>query len=578
MHLTLDSTLNIEYLPSVLEWTSNAYRAGATDTQIAAAFLADGRPIGYIRALSHLMRTADFDNDEAVKLLRKTVVETDSYLIRALTFVTMIHLGGRNSLLSGQKNSKTNRSSLIDLEHHLREVQLGEQGGMLRLEVEYRIYHAMAVISLTLNETENLERFTSRLIGLADMIGNTEMMVRTQSFCTSAFVDSRKYGLGISLSRGQRELTYSLGTQSNFESIVASMANAFVNLGNLKDAEAHLTLGTARYPDSTALMGYAQWLRSQMGTLPLNSEVYPKWHKVERFGWQIEAFLELSRAMALGPQQSSQRAAHYRKIVDITKTGLDTRLTADSNTERWLRARARLGLGEHVLALQELAASHPLEEDELLYRAWFNALEIELGLTTVSHLNVPIRDLEDQAREIYREARNVDGGDAEGLATLVMRWLPGAAAYLGMMPNGIAECRMAVENVLRIRRRSQWRDTTVPPLLALHLTLDALGKEHPMKFTANTSFQVRPLKQTYAESAIWGPAIAPVSIALGLLRAGHNATVQEWLNSTDLTPEAKGPLEKVAHRINALFTATAHGKLSFAELLQELDSPGFGVK
>lgn len=571
MTLALDPALDLEHLPSVLEWTARAYEAGATDREIADAFLSSDRPISYIRALTHLMRTPNFDSEEAIALLRKTVIHADNYLIRALAFVTMIHLGGRDSMLSGQKNNKTNHSSLVDLESHLREIQLSTQSGMLRLEAEYRIYHAMAVISLTLNQTDEIERFTSRLMILAEMIGNTEVIVRTQSFCASAFVDSRKYGLSVSLSREQRAADYSLGSQASFESIVSSMANAFLNLGNIGRAELHLELGKTRYPESTALIGYSQWLRSQMGTLPLDTEIYPKWHKVQRFGWQIEAFLELARAMALGPHQASRIAAHYRKIVDITKAGLDTRLTADSNTERWLRARARLGLREYVLALQEAAAAQPMEEDEFLYRAWFNALQIELGMSTVSHLNSPMHDLEDQAREIFQSVRRVDGGDAEGLAKLLMRWLPSAAAYLGIMPKGIAECRMAVENVLRIRRRSQWRETIIPPLLALHLTLEALGKTHQMKFNANTSFQVRPLKQPYAESEVWGPTVAPVAIALGLLRAGHNATLQEWLSITDIAPQVQGAMGVVTTRINDVFAATAQGKLGFAELLQELD-------
>lgn len=576
--LQLDKTLDLANWPDVLSWATKISAEGASQQEIADAFLSDGSALGNVRAFTHLMRTPNFTKEIGLGCLRPAYRSTSDELVKIIIATSVHHLGIQRSLLEGEKNEKTTSGGMELLNEYLQELRGLQRTGMLPLEAEYRIYHAMSVTALTLNDAKEVQRLTSRLLNVAEIIGHDELSDRTTNFCITALTNVDSYSQIITLGHPQLQRPSLPGMEASHEAVIADMAHAYLHIGAYKKCKSLFEEGLKKSPNSIQLQNYFLWNQVQAGQLDLSTELPNNWDRIRRYKWQIEGFLELGRAMAEGPHRSQHQRQHFLRMVEITNEGVDTRLTRDSTIERWLRARARLGLREYALALDELRMIQPPNPDDFLYRAWINAVHLELGLTTLPQLLRPMHELEKEARQLYQDIRRVNNADPEGLAHLTARWMPGAAAYLGQMPDGIAECRVALEDVFRITNRSRWRLTVLPPPLALSLTLDALGKEHRPSLNANTNFQLRALRQKVGDANVWGPVVAPVSLALGLLRAGHLEAAREWLSVTDLAPEVKGPLDKVAHRINDLFTSTAQGKLSFAELLQELDSPGLGIR
>ncbi len=568
--LELDKNLDLANWPDVLSWTARASAEGASQQEIADAFLSDGSALGNFRAFTHLMRTPGFTKETGLACLRPAYRATSDKLLKIIIATSVHHLGIQRSLLEGEKNEKTTSGGMELLNEYLNDLRNLHCTGMLPIEAEYRIYHAMAVTALTLNEAKELERLINRLLVIAEIIGHEELSDRTTNFCVTALTNVDSYSQIIALGYPQLQRTPPPSMEDSYESVIANMAHAYLHIGDYRKCKLLFEEGLKKSSDSIQLKNYFLWNQVQAGQLDLSTELPTDWDRIKRYRWQIEAFQELGRAMAEGPHRTQQQRQHYLRMVEITNEGVDTRLTRDSTIERWLRARARLGLREYALALDELRIIQPPHSDDFLYRVWINAIHLELGMTTLPQLIKPMHELEEEARQIYRDARKVNNADPEGLAHLTARWMPGATAYLGRMPDGITECRIALENVFRITSRSRWKLTVLPPPLALSLTLGALGNEHRPSLNANTNFQLRPLRQKIGEADVWGPVVAPVSLALGLLRAGHLETAREWLSVTLVAPQVKGEGADPAEQINTLFKQASGGERSFTSLLQAL--------
>ncbi|MFC5849330.1 hypothetical protein [Deinococcus petrolearius] len=572
MWIELDKNLDLMNWPDVMTWAAGASARGASQQDLANAFLANRSAVGNFRAVTYLMRTPDFTRERGLAYLRPAYRETSDEVLRLIIAASFHHLGIQKSLLDGRQNEKTNASGMKLLTQYLHELHDLKRTGLLAIEAEYRIYHAMAVTAITLNDPEELERLTGRLLMLAEVIGHEELSDRTTNFCITALTDVSSYGQILALGRPQLQRELAPGMEASYEAVIADMAHASLHMGAYKRYHTLFRDGLKRFPDSSHLQNYFLWNQAQAGQLDLSAALPANWDRIERFGWQIEAFQELGRALAEGPHRAHHQRQHFLKVVEITNKGVDTRLTRDATVERWLRARARLGLREYALALDELRVICPPNPDDFLYRAWINALHLELGMTTQPQLVRPIRELEDEARQIYADVRKVSTADPEGLAALTARWMPAAAAYLGRMPDGIAECRGALEDVFRIVHRSRWRMTVLPPAVALSLTLDALGKEHRPALNHNMNFQLRPLRQRVGDAEVWGPVVPPITLALGLLRAGHLENAREWLSMTLVAPGVKGEQTQLADQINTLFKETSEGSRSFPNLLQALST------
>lgn len=556
--------------PEVMSWAVQAAASGTSQQELADTLAAAPAELGKFRALTHLMRTPGYTKDQGLAWLRSTYTATTDQLIKIMVLSTAHHLGVRDSLLFGEKNEKTTQSGLQILAEHLQEVQALNRTGPLPLEAEYRIYHAMLVTALTLNETQEVQRLISRLMEMAEMIGHKELSDRTSDLCMSALVSIREYSSSIAMGHTQLQRPPELAFHSSYAGVISDLATAYIHIGAYHKARAALDEGLQRLPQSPSLLGYRTWIEAQAGRLSAQTLVPEEWDRRTRYGWQIEAFQNLSRALAEDAHRPQQRRQQFLKIVDITNEGVDTRLSHDAAVERWLRARARLGLGEYALALSELSRIEPLSPQDLLHRAWVNALQIEVGLTTLPQLARPMLELEEEARQIYTDLGGVDQADAEGLAQLTARWLPGAAAYLGLMPQGIAAYRPALEVVFRIGARSRWGMVVVPPPLALSLTLEALGKDYTPTWSTNINFQVRPLRQLVGEAEVWGPIVAPLSPMLGLLRGGHLEAARDWLSVTAMAPAVKGSLQPAAETIQTTIKRAADGQISFNALLGTL--------
>jgi hypothetical protein len=577
MFIELDKNLDLMDWPGVLTWAANASAKGASQQELADAFLSVDNAIGNIRAFTHLMRTPNFSKEIGLACLRPAYQNTSDEVLRIIIVASLHHLGVQRSLLDGKQNEKTNTSGMKFLSQLLEELRRLRRTGMIAVEAEYRIYHAMAVTAITLNNKDEIESLTNRLLTLAEIINHEELTDRIRNFCITALTDVSSYSRIISLGRPQLQRELTPGMEISYEAVIADMAHAYLHMGAYTRYKSLFEEGLARFSSSEHLRNYMLWNQAQAGQLDLHTNPPENWDRIERFGWQIEAFQELGLALAEGPHRPQQQRQHFLRVVEITNRGIDTRLTRDSTIERWLRARARLGLREYALALDELRAIQPPNPDDLLYRAWINALHLELSTTTLPQLLKSMQELEEEARGIYRDARAMNNADPEGLARLTARWMPGAVAYLGRMPDGIAECRMALEDVVRITKsqetvRSRWKMTVLPPSFALSLTLDALGKEYQPVLNPNTNYQLRSLKQKIGDAEVWGPVIPPIALALGLLRAGHLDAAREWLSVTRMAPPLKGDLGKIADKVNAMFKEAAEGSLPFPELLRELEA------
>ncbi|MBZ9713099.1 hypothetical protein [Deinococcus multiflagellatus] len=240
--------------------------------------------------------------------------------------------------------------------------------------------------------------------------------------------------------------------------------------------------------------------------------------------WQLEAGHLFAAAESLPPagKALAQREQVLREVLAISEQSvLRDIFDSDQLFGRWVRGRARLLLGEYGVAVQELAGGTQAQAEDLFNRALLAALDLELAMTPLDKLRLPLHEAEQRFRAVFEDARTIPYADPEGLAALVGRWHPQAAVYAALMPQPVLEFLPALDLILRVSNRASWRGQAVPAPLVAHLT--RLGLRVPtigLSVGGNVAYQIARLGREENGVKIWGPVLPLLPMLVALARGG----------------------------------------------------------
>ncbi len=142
-------------------------------------------------------------------------------------------------------------------------------------------------------------------------------------------------------------------------------------------------------------------------------------------------------------------------------------------------------------------------------------------MTPLDILRTPLLEAEERFRKVFEDARTIRHADPEGLAGLVIRWHPQAAAYAALMPQPVRECFPALDLIMRVSNRASWRGQAVPAPLVAHLT--RLGLRVPtigLSVGGNVAYQIARLGREENGVKIWGPVLPLLPMLAALARGG----------------------------------------------------------
>lgn len=510
-----------------------------TDAQLHALverLAAEGSALGLFRAavLGYRLHPRPHDNVES--WLREAYLQGNR-TEQIMAMATMMHLQVNEPFLAGVADSRTSVDAISTLESLLREVH-DLPAGRMRLETELRVTHALFQANLTLGNTSPVDLLSARLLQIASLFNIPTLTDTYRRMRAYASLASAQYHRGASLYA--QLLSEERPGSKHFENLSSLTARAFVNLGALPAAIEILEAAVVVSPENMEVAGWLQWMRAISGKEDVHAPVAlgDEWR--ERYGWQVQAmqaFAAADQDVPLGKALKG-RDEHLRRVLRLSEHGLrHNRVSSDTLFDRWIRGRARLLLGEYGAAAQEVTGLVTPEPEDLLNRTLLAALHLDLAMTPLQVLPVPLVEAEMQLREAFDLMRSLAYADQVAMAALVMRWHPQAAAYAALMPDPIAEFLPALDLMVRAGSRSTWQGKAVPPKFVSHMVRFGLRLQ-PEAFPlgGNMAFQVSKLS-TSKDS--WGPLVSALPVAVALLRGGtvHRVMAQKCLQEYGGVPE-----------------------------------------
>lgn len=217
---------------------------------------------------------------------------------------------------------------------------------------------------------------------------------------------------------------------------------------------------------------------------------------------------------------------------------------------RWIVAKAYQGLGKPVLATSQIGQHKVANREMLDLRVLFAGLRLELALSPYLPDLSPAR-AEQELREVFADASTIPHASRSGLAQLLQRWHPVAAAYAAVMPDPIPELEFATEAILEAGERCQVYGLPMPPVYAGELILRSLGwdSRKDRGFTQSPLnkreiAQRDALASQYGAVPYWRPVVSGMQLVFCLAKAGQGRkeyaqAAQRVVQSYGLLPNSK---------------------------------------
>ena len=509
-------------------WKAGLRQQGVQNQEIVSLLLRTEIPLGLLRAATVAHRIRPQPRDDIREWLRRAYVNGDR-AAQLLALALSIFFQTEGPLRAGVRDHEVSDSSISGLEALLQETRT-LPSHPLRLEVEFRLLSSLLQANLIVKHVQNAERISGQMLALAELSGSRTMRGWGRESRAHALNLVGRFDKGAALRWHQLAQGEELTSDADRDRVTLNLAIALMNLGSVARGRQVLQTRLSERPLEAPLRAWMHWMDAFAGDNPSGDEPEFSSTASAQHRWQVEALRLLGAASSLPPvgKSATEQRRLYQQTLGTVPAQQD-RLPGDEALAVWARARARLWLGEFGMAAQDLAAVPALEDEDLLIRAWVAALQLELAMTPLAVLARPLPVAEADLRGVFELARQLHFADAHGLAQLVARWHPAAAAYASVMPEPIPEFAVARDAVLHCGVRSTWRGKVVPPALAASLTLRTFGLHSPFSLGGNAYYQASRLSTGPAQR--WGPIVPPAALVLALGRgeAAHRAAAQRVL-------------------------------------------------
>lgn len=530
-----------------MSWLHQA-RQSATPGELLAANADLTSPLGLLRRAMMAMRERPVPRRE-VRTWLAAAHEQARPDEQLLIEIYEQYAAVKRAHMEGQRETDLLRQSLREYEHLLMQVRRMPDSP-LQAEMELLTSDGLIRSAKRLQRSDLVEEHAPRFEALAASLGSAPLFQHSMIQLLGAYTFLGDYVRAIDLGRDRRLTT--LARQGIYtELLLSTVSNNYFNLGNLDQALAVLDDPYHGQPRPALIQSTFDSYRVYFGELTVDPSAF----ELPRYDTFFKCLLNFTVAESLVPvgKALAQREELLREVLTTSELALtrDTYPT-DLLFGYWLRARARLLLGEYGMAVQELATLFEPQPQELLNRALLTALDLELAMTPMSALRIPLSEAEQRFRQVFEDARTTRYANPESLARLVQRWHPQAAAYAALMPNPVRECLPALDLLARVDQRATWRGQALPPALVPHLTrLGVRGPTLGVTLSGNAAYQVARLSRQVGEATVWGPVLPMLPVVVALSRGGEahrDAARRAWrdfgmLPGAHRDPELEGVVE-----------------------------------
>ncbi|MCA9840359.1 MAG: hypothetical protein KC422_25845 [Trueperaceae bacterium] len=246
--------------------------------------------------------------------------------------------------------------------------------------------------------------------------------------------------------------------------------------------------------------------------------------------WIVEAYHYLLQAEGI-PRISSKyvasRMAFYQRALEHCQkhTAVDHRTSLQS---AWISAYSALRQGQTAVALNTLSQISTPLSGWFDLRLLFAGLRLELALS-LKHPNLSPLEPENELRQLMKEVEGVKPASSQGLADLLIRWHPLAAAYLALCPEPLVPFKKATQAVLRVGYSNAVYNLSLPPSFTYELILRSFDFDlrQGQGFVASDPGSSRnkrlALMSKNGEVDYWQPSFSAALILYGLMKVDQKA-------------------------------------------------------
>lgn len=312
------------------------------------------------------------------------------------------------------------------------------------------------------------------------------------------------------------------------------LAAALFRLGNFAEATSIVETLIATHEDATQdrALDFLQRMKVFWGVGGMDGPLYPTPQGSPPTQWITETMREMLRAYAT-PRESKLaevRAAHFAQVIEGCQSAVGTEAPWVRLYTQWATATAHMGRGEWANAAGIIEHAGRIDPEWLDIRILILGLGLELSLSWHAPDSFSSARYEHQLRKAFAQAAESRFASPEGLAQLLHRWHPTAAAYLALMPEPILACSLATQSVIKVGQHNQsFEDASLPPVLACELVLRALDFDLRRDFAFIQSDpgasrkKKKDLLQEYGEVELWRLPVSAIKIMYGLMSHQNQA-------------------------------------------------------
>ncbi len=322
---------------------------------------------------------------------------------------------------------------------------------------------------------------------------------------------------------------YSFRQSDNYTDL--EMSAALFRLGNFEEGSSVLSAviersdqwGLGRYLD------FKQRIEAFWGIGGLDGPTYATPLGAAPSGWLTEVPRALMRAYGTPREgkEAAVRARHFLNAIEICQ-GIEHDGTALHPWHRlfaqWAAGTAHLGRGEFADAAGVLEHAERVEADWLDIRVLVLGAALELSLSWQAPEGFSPARYEHLLRQVFSEAANSRYASTAGLARLLHRWHPTAAAYLALAPYPMLACAFATRSVMKVGQQNFVGELQLPPVYACDLMLRALDFDLQPDFTfvqgdaGGGRKKKKGLMGLSGSVPVWQLPVSAVKLAYGLMR------------------------------------------------------------
>lgn len=457
----------------------------------------------------------------------------------------------------------------------------------LLIEAQIGIYIPKAILYLNEQNFEEALQYASQGLFLAEQINGAVSIARARATLISCHSAAGHVETTIALAQDDRRQHFRYGWR--FTEL--ALANSLFVLGNYSEAVSTLTDLTQRADGvyQQRALSLLQRKAAFWGVGGLDGDVFPTLLGEEPFGWMTEAMREMMRATALPREgkEAEERATHFANAIHLCRLAEDEGLRVYQWQRifmKWVTATAHLARGEFSASAGALERIGDVPSEMFDLRVLSLGACLELALTWAAPGNYSVAEFEAKLRLVFAEVESLRYASAPGLARLLQRWHPTAAAYLALMPEPIGACAFALRGVMKVGQQNVvFDDVVLPPVYACDLVLRALDFDLRRDFSfvqsdpGGSRRKKKELLHQAGEVMVWRQPISAVRIAYGLLthrKEAYHLRARSIIQSYGIRPSTAalypmiGALEEVERSVRALLDGHLTTKGLAARMLE----------